>query len=48
MICVRLAACHNAYSHFYMYMYTVYVFIVKALEVVALSLHKNIYSNDVT
>ena len=38
------AARHNAYSHFY----TDYVFIVKALEVIVLGMHKDIYSNDVT
>lgn len=40
----RWAARHNAYSHFY----TAYVFIVKALEVIALGLHKETYSDDVT
>lgn len=40
----RWAARHNAYSHFY----TAYIFIVKALEVIALGLHKEAYSDDVT
>ena len=40
----RWAARHNAYSHFY----TAYVFMVKALEVIALGLHKETYSEDVT
>lgn len=39
----RWAAHHNAYSYFY----TAYVFIVKALEIIALGLHE-VYSNDVT
>ena len=44
MCWTRWAACHNAYSQFY----TAYVFIVKALEVIILGLHEDVYSNDVT
>ena len=40
----RWAARHDAYRHFY----TAYVFVVKALEVIALGLHKEDYSDNVT
>ena len=40
----RWAARHDAYSHFY----NAFVFIVKALEVIAFGLHKELYSRDVT
>ena len=40
----RWAARHDAYRHFY----TAYVFIVKALEVIALGLHKEDYSANVS
>ena len=40
----RWAARHDSYHHFY----TAYVFIVKALEVIALGLHKDKYSDNVT
>ena len=40
----RWAARHDAYSHFY----SSFIYIVKALEVIALGLHKEDYSSDVT
>ena len=44
MCWTRSAARYNAYSH----LYTAYVVIVKEHEVIALGLHKDIHSNDVT
>ena len=40
----RWAAHHDTYRHFY----TAYIFIVKALGVIALGLHKEDYSDNVT
>lgn len=40
----RWAARHDSYRHFY----TAFVFVIKALEVIAHGLHKDVYSHDVT
>lgn len=42
--CIRWAERHDIYSHFY----SAFLFIVKALEVIALGLHTEDYSQDLT